>query len=52
MFNKNQLVRIKWNNTNREWFENKGYINLLRIPYWDGDKIKEIISNKILSLKI
>lgn len=26
MFNENQLVEMKWNSSNREWFESKGYI--------------------------
>lgn len=25
MFDENQLVTIKWNNTNREWYKSKGY---------------------------
>lgn len=25
MYNENQLVAIKWNNTNREWYQSKGY---------------------------
>lgn len=29
----------------------KNNINLLRIPYWDGHNIKEIISNKIKQIK-
>lgn len=47
----NHESTIKHDKIKNEYCKQKG-INLLRIPYWDGDKIKEIISNKILSLKI
>lgn len=26
MFDVNQIVKIKWNNTNRDWYESKGYV--------------------------
>lgn len=26
MFDENQIVQVKWNNTNRSWYESKGYI--------------------------
>jgi len=26
MFDENQIVQVKWNNTNRQWYESKGYI--------------------------
>lgn len=25
MYDENQVVKVKWNNTNREWYESKGY---------------------------
>ena len=26
MYDENQIVKIKWNNTNRSWYESKGYV--------------------------
>lgn len=26
MFDKNQLIKVKWNNTNKEWYQSKGYV--------------------------
>ena len=26
MYDENQVVQVKWNNTNRDWYESKGYI--------------------------
>lgn len=25
MYDENQLVKVKWNNTNKDWYESKGY---------------------------
>lgn len=30
MFDENQVIKIKWNNNNREWFEGKGYTGYKR----------------------
>lgn len=35
MFDENQIVQIKWNNTNREWYESKGYIFTKRNDSFD-----------------
>lgn len=35
MFNENQIVQVKWNNTNREWFESKGYVYTKRYDSFD-----------------
>lgn len=35
MFNRYQTVKIKWNNTNREWYESKGYIYTKRYDSFD-----------------
>lgn len=35
MFDENQIVQIKWNNTNREWYESKGYIYTKRYDSFD-----------------
>lgn len=26
MFDENQIVQVRWNNTNKEWYESKGYV--------------------------
>lgn len=26
MYNENQLIKIKWNNTNKDWYKSKGYV--------------------------
>ena len=30
MYNENQIVQVKWNSNNKEWFESRGYIYLLK----------------------
>lgn len=35
MFDENQIVQVKWNNTNREWYESKGYIYTKRYAPFD-----------------
>lgn len=35
MFDDNQIVKVKWNNTNREWYESKGYIYTKRYDLFD-----------------
>ena len=35
MFDENQIVRVRWNNSNREWYESKGYIFTKRNDFFD-----------------
>lgn len=35
MYNENQIIRIRWNNSNREWYESKGYIFTKRNAFFD-----------------
>lgn len=35
MFDENQIVQVKWNNTNREWYKSKGYIYTKRNDIFD-----------------
>lgn len=37
MYDGNQVVQVKWNNTNREWYESKGYIYTKR---YDAFEVK------------
>lgn len=35
MYDENQIVQIRWNNSNREWYESKGYIFTKRNALFD-----------------
>ena len=35
VYNENQIVQVKWNNTNKEWYESKGYIFTKRNEIFD-----------------
>ena len=35
MYDENQIVQVRWNNSNREWYESKGYIFTNRNDYFD-----------------
>lgn len=35
MFDENQIVQVRWNNTNREWYESKGYAFTKRNAFFD-----------------
>lgn len=35
MFDENQIVQVRWNNSNREWYESKGYIFTKRNDFFD-----------------
>lgn len=35
MFSENQIIQVKWNNTNKEWYESKGYIFTKRNDTFD-----------------
>lgn len=35
MFDENQIVQVRWNNSNREWYESKGYIFTKRNELFD-----------------
>ena len=35
MFDENQIVQVKWNNTNRDWYESKGYVYTKRYEFFN-----------------
>lgn len=35
MFDENQVVRVRWNNTNREWYESRGYVFTKRNEFFN-----------------
>lgn len=35
MYDESQIIKIRWNNTNREWYESKGYIFTKRNDFFD-----------------
>ena len=35
MYDENQIVQVKWNNTNRDWYESKGYVYTKRYDSFD-----------------
>lgn len=35
MFDENQIVQVRWNNSNREWYESKGYVFTKRNDFFD-----------------
>ncbi len=35
MFDENQIVQVRWNNSNREWYESKGYVYTKRNDSFD-----------------
>lgn len=35
MYDENQIVQVRWNNSNREWYESKGYNFTKRNDYFD-----------------
>lgn len=35
MFNENQIVQIRWNNSNRDWYELKGYVYTKRNDFFN-----------------
>lgn len=35
MYDENQVVRVRWNNSNKEWYESKGYIFSKRNDFFD-----------------
>lgn len=35
MFNENQIIQVRWNNTNKEWYESKGYVFTKRNEFFD-----------------
>lgn len=35
MFDENQIVQVRWNNTNKEWYESKGYVFSKRNAYFE-----------------
>lgn len=35
MYNENQVIQVKWNNSNREWYESKGYVYTKRNDIFD-----------------
>ena len=35
MFDENQIVQVRWNNSNRKWYESKGYIFTKRNDFFD-----------------
>lgn len=35
MFDENQIVQVRWNNTNKEWYESKGYVYTKRYEYFE-----------------
>ena len=44
LYDENQFVRIKWNTTNREWFELKGYVFTKRYDEFDV-RAKDLMPN-------
>lgn len=41
MFDENQIVQVRWNNSNREWYESKGYVFTKRNNFFDA-KAKDL----------
>lgn len=35
MYDENQIVQVRWNNSNKEWYESKGYIFTKRNSFFD-----------------
>lgn len=35
MFDENQIVQVRWNNSNKDWYESKGYIFTKRNDFFD-----------------
>lgn len=35
MYDENQIVQVRWNNSNKEWYESKGYIYTKRNDFFD-----------------
>lgn len=51
MFDENQIVQARWNNTNRKWYESKGYVYTKRYEYFDV-KAKDLPYNSKVYVKV
>ena len=51
MYDENQILQVKWNNTNKEWYESKGYKYTKRYDIFDV-KAKDLSphSDKVITV--
>lgn len=50
MFDENQIVQVRWNNSNKEWYESKGYVFTKRNDFFDV-KAKDLSPRSITKIK-
>ena len=51
MFDENQIIQVRWNNSNKEWYESKGYVFTKRNEFFDV-KVKDLMPHSSKKIDI